>query len=539
MQTDMVNIGLGFIEGFALIISPCILPILPIILAGSLAGSKKRPLGIIVGFVVIFALFTFFSRQLIEYSGINPNLIHDISYAILLLLGIMMLSSYLTEQFNLLTQRLVNTGSTLSTVNDVEGGFISGFLFGGLVALIWTPCAGPILAAVIVQTVIQQTTLTSFLILLAFGIGAGVPMLIIALFGREIMAKFRFFKMHTFLLRKLLGIVIIASVGYMIYSEGGITLSAAETNNHAAVHLEDGLFAPYPAPAIEGITAWINSPPLKINDLKGKVVLIDFWTFSCINCIRTLPYLKTWYSKYQHDGFVIIGIHAPEFAFEKDFNNVKNAVIKDGITYPVALDNNFVTWQNYHNSYWPAHYLIDKNGNVVYTHFGEGDYDITENNIRYLLGIKESVTTPATTEPVSLAQTPETYLGYARAERFASPESVLKNTIGVYTFPAELPQDEWALEGTWKIIPDKIISISAGAAIEIHFHARNVFMVMGSAARQPLQVRVVLNNKEAHVLTVNSPTLYPVVELPHSDSGILQVIATKPGLEVYTFTFGE
>lgn len=214
MKTEFINVMLAFLEGFALIISPCILPILPIILSGSLEGGKKRPLGIIVGFIVIFTMFTLFSRALVQASGIDPNWIRDISFALLLLIGIIMISNRLTELFIRMTEKLANVGSRFSWINNPQGGFFSGFLFGGLVGLIWTPCAGPILAAVIVQTVIQQTTFTSYLIVLSFGIGAGLPMLLIALLGRKLLEKFSFFRTKANIIRKLLGVIIIASVIY-------------------------------------------------------------------------------------------------------------------------------------------------------------------------------------------------------------------------------------------------------------------------------------------------------------------------------------
>ena len=548
---DIVNIGLGFLEGFALIISPCILPILPIILAGSLTGSKKRPFGIIIGFIIIFALFTFFSRKLVQYSGIDLNWVRHISYGILLLLGIIMLSTYLTEKFSLLTQRLTSTGAALSTVNNPQGGFVSGILFGGLIAIIWTPCAGPILAAVIVQTVIQQTNLMSFLTLVAFGIGAAVPMLVIALFGRKIMEKFTYIKTHTTVFRKILGAIIILGVGYMIYLEGGVsTASAAEVNNSINLNLQNGLSNPYPAPSLGGIDAWINSSPLQISELKGKVVLIDFWTYSCINCMRTLPYLIDWYNKYHDMGLVIIGVHTPEFDFEKKLDNVKSAVARDGIKYPVALDSHFVTWQHFNNSYWPAHYLINKNGYVVYTHFGEGAYAETENNIRYLLGVKEPVTTETHNEEQSSgSETPETYLGYARANHFSSPESVENDRSTQYTFPKKLDQNDWALQGNWTIMADRIISDQKNAAIQISFHARKVYIVMGNATDKTINVKLLLNGKnittekgkdvENSSLNVNQHSLYSAVTLDHSGDGVLQVISSLPGLEIYTFTFGE
>ena len=542
MQSDLVNIGLGFLEGFALIISPCILPILPIILSGSLTGSKKRPFGIICGFIIIFAIVTFLSRKLVQTSGIDLNLIRYASYGLLMVLGVVMLSTTLTEKFAEWTQGLTSAGSSLSSVNNPEGGWWSGVLFGGLIAVIWTPCAGPILAAVIVQTVIQESNLMSFLTLLAFAIGAAVPMLVIALFGREILAKFGYLKTHTSAFRKILGVIIIASVVYMIEVERvGAAVATNQNHSQSGAALEHGLAHPYPAPEIGGIEAWINSNPLKIADLKGKVVLIDFWTYSCINCIRTLPYLKDWYQKYHDQGFKIIGVHTPEFDFEKSFSNVKNAVINDGLHYPVALDNQFVTWRHFNNQFWPGHYLIDKNGQVVYTHFGEGDYDITENNIRYLLGLSASdATQKIPVEKIAPNQTPETYLGYERADSYAGVEAPVKDQIARYSFPKKLHNDNWALQGQWKILRDRIVSQEIGAAIEINFNARRVFIVMGNTSDQPIDVKLILNGTEItnRPLQVDKHQLYDAVDQVMVENGILKVIATSPGLEIYTFTFG-
>lgn len=563
LHTSLINIGLGFLEGFALIISPCILPILPIILAGSLESGKKRPIGIIVGFITTFALFTFFARKLVQISGIDLNLIRNISFVLLLLFGIIMLSDYLTEKFNQITARLANLGTKLSGPQYTQGGFWSGLIFGALIGVIWTPCAGPILAAVIVQTVIQKTTFASFLTVLAFGVGAAIPMLVIALLGRKIMAKFGLFRSQARIFRKILGAIIIAGVAYMFFGNS-LTPSAQnaekkaekKVENKTEIHpisstmtLTNGLSNPYPAPQITGITDWINSKPLTLNQLKGKVVLIDFWAYSCINCIRTLPYLKDWYSKYHDQGFVIIGVHSPEFDFERDFNNVKHAVKQDGIKYPVALDNNFSTWQNYNNQYWPAHYIIDKNGEVVYQHFGEGEYDVTENNIRFLLGIKKPMPAAPTEEAVSERQTPETYLGYARADNFRSPEAIVKDLIGQYSYPKVLPEDGWSLRGAWVIASQKITSKQPNAAIKIHFHAGKVFAVMGSASNKPIHVKLLLNGElvedekggdvQNSAVTVTHHTLYHLIKLKHPGSGILELTATEPGLEVYTFTFGE
>lgn len=548
MYSSIITIGLAFIEGFALIISPCILPILPIILSGSLTGSKARPLGIVTGFVIAFSFVTLFSKILVDSFHVNSEFLRNASFIILLMLGVMMISTYLTEKFNLLTQRLTSVGSSIQTINDPQSGFGGGVLFGGLIGIIWTPCAGPILAVVIVQVVLQQTGAASILTVLAFAIGAAVPMLLIALMGRELMNQFPIFRNYAGLFRKILGVIIIASVVFLYYDTGAsIAASSSTSSQVSGTALVNGLDAPYAAPNIDGIDAWINSSPLQMSDLRGKVVLIDFWTYSCINCLRTLPYLKEWYAKYHDQGFEIIGVHSPEFQFEHDLNNVKMAVAKLGILYPVALDNNFVTWRLYHNEYWPAHYLINQDGMVVYTHFGEGEYDVTENNIRYLLGLRGNVSNAAHAEKYFSQQTPETYLGYSRMEHFAGPEKITKDAVALYAYPSSLRKNEWALKGSWIVKPQSIVNVNADAAIKIHFYAKQIYVVMGNSGA-PIDVKIFLNGKVVTdaqgpdvingQVNVTHNQLYSVINLKQEGEGTLEIVATAPGLELYTFTFG-
>jgi thiol-disulfide isomerase/thioredoxin len=381
----------------------------------------------------------------------------------------------------------------------------------------------------------------------AFGLGAALPMLMIAFASRNFLKRLNIFKTHSVLLRTILALIVLLTATYMTYNNSMATPFGIKPTTHIdtqtdykpAMPLINPVHHAYPAPAISGITDWINTSPLDLNALKGEVILIDFWAYSCINCVRTLPYLNAWYEKYNDKGLTIIGVHSPEFDFERDLNNVKNAVTKYNIKYPVALDNLFATWNNYHNSYWPAHYLIDKNGNVVYTKFGEGDYDVTENNIRFLLGMNEQISTVQPHHELPLLQTPETYLGFARADSFANPSKIIDNTPAQYTYPATLAHNAWALNGSWIILPEKISANDANASIKINFHAGKVFAVMGQHAGKPINVEVRLDGVLQNTIQVSDHALYTLLELPQAKQGILELTVSEPGLELYTFTFGS
>ncbi len=543
-----LEIGLSFLEGLALIASPCILPILPLMLGASVDGGKKRPFGIITGFVIAFTAFAMLSRQIVNSLGIDLDIIKYGSLILLAVFGLILLSEKLSAVFSKMTARFANTGSSL-TMNSKEG-FFSGVFIGILIGLIWTPCAGPILAAVLVQIIRQESNAQALFLVAAFAIGAGVPMFIISLTGRKIMSKMKFLTTHTENLRKAFGVLILIAVCFMAF--GGNAAAIFSKKESAPIKtsqgLQDALTNPYPAPEFNGINAWLNSDPLTIKSLKGKVVLIDFWTYSCINCVRTLPYITKWDQTYRNQGLVIIGVHAPEFEFEKNIDNVKNALQAHNIKYPVALDNRLDTWTAFQNRFWPAHYLIDKSGNVVYTHFGEGNYQETENNIRYLLGLKGNAKEDQQQSSFNYNQTPETYLGSKRAENFANPEKLVKN-IANFSAPESLPANNWALSGKWKIEEQKIISQEAKAKLQLNFTAKKVFLVLGSQDSKPITVTLLLNGKtvakeagkdvKKSALTVSNHTIYELISQDSSRNSLLEIKAAEAGLEAYAFTFGN
>jgi thiol-disulfide isomerase/thioredoxin len=428
---------------------------------------------------------------------------------------------------------------TRRRVGDAGGGF----LLGASLGLVFVPCGGPVLAALTSNVARDRVGGWLVAIALAYALGAALPMLAIAAGSRRAVTAFR---RHAQAVR-VAGGVLMAAAAVVIYNgwaeslqtkvpsyanwlQGAIEGSATAKSRLASLDgTKPGSFAD--APELQDISDWINTRPLTMHQLRGKVVLVDFWTYSCINCLRTLPYLKSWDARYRSKGLVILGVHSPEFAFEHDLGNVRAAVKRLGIHYPVALDNHYGTWNAYRNQYWPADYLVVRRGHLRDVHFGEGAYAETEHKIRLLLGeaLPPPLDQPDRT-PTEL-RTPESYLGYERLGNYVG-SPVRPNLAAQYRFPAGLAGDTFAYAGTWTVERERILA-GRRARLRFRFLARDVHLVLGGHG----VVGVKLNGRKLRDVRVTADRLYTLVRQRRAQSGLLELSFT-PGVSAYAFTFG-
>lgn len=565
----------AFLGGFVTIASPCILPILPIVLSGSLTGSKKRPMGIVTGFIISFTFFTLFLTAIIKATGLSADVLRNISVVIVFLFGVSLLLPKFQEATERLFSKLAGLIPNQNNPTNSKSDFLAGILIGISLGLVWTPCVGPILASIITIAATSAVTMDAVLITFSYATGTAIPLLAITYGGRQLIQKVPALVTNTGKIQKAFGVLMILTAlaiyfqfdrkfqSYILdrFPNYGVGLTKLEDTQTVRNELQK-LKSPKPSPvdvaepnlgkAPDFILGgqWFNSKPLMIKDLKGKVVLIDFWTYTCINCIRTLPYLKTWYSRYHDKGLVIIGVHTPEFEFEKNADNLARAIKDFGLTYPIMQDNNYATWNAYNNQYWPAKYLIDKDGNIRWTHFGEGGYDEAEQMIQTLL--KEtgaSITMPIENPQYSVNNlTPETYLGYRRMAG-ASPQRPVIEKAALYTEPTQIGDNEFAFSGIWTVMeeysmPDK------NAELFFHFNAQRVFLVMRPKnSSLPGRIRVSLDNQivdtnnagedvEKGIVNVSVDKLYKLISLPTAENKMLKLEFLDDNVELYAFTFG-
>jgi len=554
----------AFLSGIVTILSPCILPVLPIILSGSI-GGKRKPLGVVTGFVASFSLFTLILSTLVQVLQIPPDTLRIAAIAIIIVFGVVLVVPFFQQKFEFFASRMVSRKQGAQ-----KNGFTGGVLVGASLGLLWTPCVGPIMASVIGLAVSRQVDGGAVVIILSYAAGTALPMFGVMLGGRKMLSRFPRLTASTGKIQRVFGIVMIVlglAIGFGVdrrfqtmiltaFPNYGSGLTSFENSdfiqraldkragNEQEISLESapqgGRLNDYgPAPDIVTDGKWFNTDkPLNMEDLKGKVVLLDFWTYSCVNCVRTLPYLRAWHDAYSEQGLVIIGVHSPEFAFERNEENVRKSIEELGVIWPVVLDNDFEQWRAYSNRYWPAHYFIDAEGRIRYFHFGEGEYENSEKVIRKLLieaGNKPAGTAETTEWGGVESRTAEIYLGYKRSEGFLS-EAVRKNEERMlYSIDESPVNGEWALEGEWTIRQD-FIEIDGSGVIELGFHAKDVFLVIEPLAKNG-RVEVEVDGLVETVLIPEESRLYRLVEFENAEERILR-IKIEGRLRFYAFTFG-
>ena len=563
-------IGIGFVAGIVAGISPCILPVLPVVLAtGATTAptgekqsfrSRGRPLAVVGGLILSFSLLVLVGSEVLSLLHLPQDFLRDAGIVLLVLVGLGFLFPPLSA---LLERPFARIG--FGQPSGKSGGFVIGLALG----VLFVPCAGPILAAITVVGATHRVGLSAVFLTVAFAAGAAVPLVAVALAGSELTKRVKALRERGPRLRQVSGVILVAMAlaiglnafgalqrdlpGYTSALQNHIEgsaqvrqeLGSLTGNGHASLAKcpigTAGLVNCGEAPGFKGITAWLNTAggkPLSLASLRGKVVLIDFWTYSCINCQRSLPHVEAWYKTYARDGFVVVGVHTPEFAFEHVVSNVRDEAGQLGVRYPVAIDNNYDTWDAYDNESWPADYLIDANGDVRHIGVGEGDYTGTERLIRQLLAdAHPGIALPASTSVPNKTPTgeinPETYVGFERLEYLLPDYNVAQDLPAAYQFPVSLPLGGFGLSGTWTDTAQEATA-GANAQLELAFQARDVYLLLGGTGT----LAVSIDGVSTQTIDVGGiPKLYTLVHAGSITDGTL-LLKASPGIKAYDFTFG-
>jgi cytochrome c biogenesis protein CcdA/thiol-disulfide isomerase/thioredoxin len=541
---------IAFGAGIITAVSPCVFPVLPILFAGGASGGKRRPYAIIGGLVASFATFTLFATWILDQLHLPQDFLRDLSIGLLFLLA----ATLIVPQLGVLLERPLARLSRWKPGSDLGGGF----LLGASLGLVFVPCGGPVIGTISANAARVEFGWKTISITVTYALGAAVPMLAVAALGQNATRRLRGSAVR---LRAALGVVMALAALALVFdldrklqtwfpSYTDALQGKVERNSVARDELgklqrrgKSPFTAPATAadklpdygaaPAFAGISDWLHTRPLTMAGLRGKVVLIDFWTYSCINCLRTLPHLDAWDARYRKAGLVIVGVHTPEFAFEHVVSNVRKASKDLGVRYPVAIDNGYRTWTAYQNDAWPAEYLVDRHGRVREIKKGEGDYDGTERNIRALLGESGAAQLASVkdTTPQHLT-TPESYLGWLRLERYVGSR-LAADVETQYRFPKSIPLNDLAYAGRWTVERERIVA-GREARLRLHFLAQNVYLVLSGHGR--LQVSV--GGRPVRTVRVSGLSrLYTLLRYHGPSEGALELRFT-PGISAYAFTFG-
>jgi cytochrome c biogenesis protein CcdA/thiol-disulfide isomerase/thioredoxin len=607
----MLLLALAFLGGALTILSPCILPVLPFVFARQDRSFARGTLPLLAGMAVTFAAIATLAAVGGAWAVRVNSFGRMLALVLLAAFGVALLSQrvadWLARPFVAFGNRLLQSaGRYVQVLASAARGVATGFL--------WAPCAGPILGLILTGAALSGPSAQTTLLLFAYALGA-ISSLALAVFaGAGLLRAFKKSLGTVDWVRRGLGVAVLAGVVAIAagWDTGLLTRLSFASTNRVEQSLIDAIHPPADGgaaqsgvamqgsmtgsmtgsmsgsghlagamtgamaadaarggppvegelPSVNGAVAWLNSAPLTAEGLRGRVVVIDFWTYSCINCLRTLPYLKAWNERYKDHGLTIIGVHAPEFAFEKDEANVRRAVSELGITYPVAIDNDYAIWRAFDNQYWPAHYFVDAQGRIRGHHFGEGSYEESEQLIRQLLTEAGQRDLPGASGAMRAAaieiapdesnvRSPETYVGYDRAENFASPVPLAKDQPASYAIPASLPLNQWTLGGKWIVGAESAVSAASQDQIVFRFHARDLHLVLGPGPDgKPIRFRVTIEGHEpgadhgadtdAHGSgSVGEQRLYQLIR----QSGAIQdrtfsIEFLDPGVRAYSFTFG-
>jgi cytochrome c biogenesis protein CcdA/thiol-disulfide isomerase/thioredoxin len=577
---------LAFVGGVLTILSPCILPVLPFVFSRADQPFRRSGLPLLTGMAATFAVVA----GIATYAGawvVRANQIGR--FAAIVIFALMGLALLFPSLADYATRPLVQLGAKFQGPHSTEPPSIGrSLLLGMSTGLLWAPCAGPILGLILTGAALQGPSAHSTFLLLAFAAGAACSLAVALLAGNKVFSAMKKSLGAEEWIRRALGVAVLLGVvaialgwdtGILsklsLASTSGleqnlidrfrpatVAAKSSEANESATPAATVQLTNEGKMPSLDGAVKWLNSSPIYNGDLKGKVVVIDFWTYSCINCLRSIPYVEAWWEKYKADGLVVIGVHTPEFAFEKDPANVQKSLGDLKITYPVAIDSNYAIWKAFNNQYWPAHYFIDAQGNIRYHHFGEGKYDESEEVIQQLL--REKNANLKTTGLVHVdangalaaadfrnAASPETYVGYGRAEHYASPEKIRRNAAQTYTAPPRPSVNQWGLVGNWNVSEEHAALASAPGKIVFRFHARDLHLVLGPGKNgKPIRFKVTIDGTppgpdhgtdtdDQGNGTVKDYRLYQLIRQkgPIEDR-TFQIEFLDPDVQAFAFTFG-